>query len=238
LADSTHPLRRRTSLWLACVAVVLASSWAAAPSALADGDPASDVLATQTLFLPQDGAIPVAQQDGLATLVAEAQRTGYPVRVALIATQSDLGSVTALWRQPASYARFLGQELSQVFRGTLLVVMPDGFGVYRLGPGGAAAPESAAALSALPGMRGTLSRGSLGGAAITAVQHLAAAAGHRLTVPSTVGPRPAGGSASGVDVGAWLTFGIGAALMAAAWTASLRVRPPRRRDGVASPHGS
>ncbi len=43
---------------------------------------------------------------------------------------------------------------------------------------------------------------------------------------------------SGVDVVAWLALAAGAILIAAAWTVSLRLRPPRRHDGVASSHGS
>jgi hypothetical protein len=50
--------------------------------------------------------------------------------VALIASPSDLGSVTALWRRPQSYADCLGQELSLVYGGPVLVVMPDGYGLY------------------------------------------------------------------------------------------------------------
>jgi hypothetical protein len=48
------------------------------------------------------------------------------------ASRSDLGSVTELWRQPQSYARFLDQELSLslVYHGPLLVAMPGGFGYY------------------------------------------------------------------------------------------------------------
>jgi hypothetical protein len=213
--------------------------------AWADGDPASDVLAAQTVFLAQDGAIPTAQQSQLLQLARSATRAGYPVRVAVIASRADLGSVTALWRQPARYARFLGQELSQLFRGTLLVVMPNGFGVYRLGaPTGSGGSESSAALRGLKigtrpprGTRPPHTPGALGVAAIAAVQRLAAAAGHPLAAPRGGAPRSAA-ARSGVDVVAWLALAAGAILIAAAWTVSLRLRPPRRHDGVASSHGS
>jgi hypothetical protein len=203
---------RRVVVWLAALLVCLGM---AAGRARADGDPASDVLAAQTVFLPQDGALPSAQQSQL-------------VRVALIATRSDLGSVTALWHQPAAYARFLGQELSQVFHGTLVVAMPNGFGVARVGAG----PAVALGRVPAPG-----SGAALGSAAITAVQRLAAAAGHRLSAPSgAISPGATARSATGVV--AWLVFAVGAILIVAAWAVSLRVRPPRRRDGVASSHGS
>jgi hypothetical protein len=220
-------------VWVAAVLICLG---AMAGQARADGDPASDVLATQTVFLPQDGALPAAQQSQLIALVGDATRAGFPVRVALIATRSDLGSVTALWHQPAAYARFLGEELTQVFRGTLLVVMPNGFGVARVRAqsAGSGGPGSSAALDGLPAPG---AGGSLGAAAVSAVQRLAAGAGHRLVPPGGV---PAGVAIahSSTDIGAWLAFAVGAILIAVAWAISLRLRPPRRRDGVASPHGS
>jgi len=103
-----------------------------AASARADGDPASDVLVSQTLFLPQDAGVPANQQAQLDALLHAAQQSGYQIRVALIASPTDLGSVTELWRQPQNYARFLAQELSLLYRGPLLVVMPNGYGLYRL----------------------------------------------------------------------------------------------------------
>ena len=35
-----------------------------------------------------------------------------------------------LWRQPQTYARFLGQELARFYPRRLLVVMPNGYGLY------------------------------------------------------------------------------------------------------------
>jgi hypothetical protein len=240
-------------VWLAALLVSLC---AMAGQARADGDPASDVLAAQTVFLPQDGAIPPVQQAQLTQLVSSAGRAGFPLRVALIATRSDLGSVTALWRQPSAYARFLGQELSQVFHGTLLVVMPNGFGVARVGAGpadraaggagggavggadgGALAGSAAPGGSALTGSAAAGGGAALGGAAIRAVQRLAAAAGHPLVTPHG-GPSGHASVPSATGVGAWLALALGAILIGVAWTISLRQRPPRRRDGVASPHGS
>ncbi|MBV8430338.1 MAG: hypothetical protein JO244_04200, partial [Solirubrobacterales bacterium] len=122
-------LRRSVTLGALLLALAVGWSWAA-PAALADGDPASDVLATQTLFLPQDAQVPLAEQAQLARLLQEAARSGYQIRLALIASPSDLGSITELWRQPATYASFLGQELSLTYRGLLVVIMPNGFGLY------------------------------------------------------------------------------------------------------------
>jgi len=123
-----------TFLWLALIAFPTA--------ARADGDPASDVLATQPLFLPHDAGIPTAQQVQLGELLQAAARNGYQIRVAVIASRSDLGSVTELWRQPQAYARFLDHELSLVYHGPLLVAMPGGFGYYD--PGSPHQPPPAA----------------------------------------------------------------------------------------------
>jgi hypothetical protein len=198
---------------------VLAAVFVVPALARADGDPASDVLVGQSLYVPSDGGVLATQAARLSALLAEAERAGVPVRVALIATQADLGSVTELWRQPQNYARFLGQELSQVYRGTLVVVMPAGIGVAGAGhTSGAAAPADVAG----PGQ-------PLVNRAIGAVQAIAAAQGHRLSPPSVVAARRSGSGLGSVDLGSWLALGAGAALIAAAWTASLRARPLTRQ---------
>jgi hypothetical protein len=202
------------------VTVALAASLVPG-SARADGDPASDVLVTQTLFLPWDAGVSAGQQAQLAALSREAEHDGYQLRVALIASSADLGSVTELWRQPQSYADFLGDELSLVYKGTLLVVMPDGFGLYRTN--GSLGPEQAALVS----LRSAVAGASLGTAALLAVQHVAAAAGHPLGIPRDIGaPTTASGSPDAI---AWIVFVSGGALIALAWAGSLRAQPLRVR---------
>ncbi len=196
--------------------VALTAGWVPG-SASADGDPASDVLVTQTLFLPWDAGVSGDQQAQLTALLRESEHDGYPLRVALIASSADLGSVTELWRQPQSYADFLGDELSLVYRGTLLVVMPDGFGLY--GVNGSLSPEQVALASMGPAIAGA----SLGTAALLAVQHVAAAAGHPLSIPR--GARRPTAAPGSPDAIAWIVFVIGAALIALAWTGSLRAQP-------------
>ena len=141
--------------------------------------------------------------------------------MALIASSADLGSVTELWRQPQSYADFLGDELSLVYKGTLLVIMPDGFGVYR--PNGSLGPEQRALASIGPAVAGA----SLVTAALLAVQRLSVAAGHPLSIPRDVrAPVAASGAPDAI---AWIVFVIGAALIALAWAGSLRAQPLRVR---------
>ena len=206
---------------LALVLALAVSAWLARV-ARADGDPASDVLATQTLFLPQDAGLSAAQQAQLERLLQETARANFPLRVAVIASASDLGSVTELWRQPATYARFLGEELSLTYRGTLLVIMPNGFGVFDRG---LAVAVARAALRSIPPAAAVP---ALGSTAVEAVRRLAAAAGHPVALPAAT----ARASRRPSDRVAWLAFLAGAALIAAAWTASLRARPLGQGRGL------
>ena len=226
MADSTRtkphalPLAPRWPL-IAGLGLVLLFVVAWPAGARADGDPASDVLAAQTVFLPQDGGLSREQEAQLAAVVAAARRAGYPLRVAIVASPTDLGSITELWRQPENYARFLGQELSLVYRGTLLVVMPNGFGFY--GPGAAAQAQRSGLSGQSPGPPGP----RLGEASITAVQRLASAAGHPVSVSAVSVPTAAGAS----DLEAVIALAAGALVIVLAWTASLRARPLGRAEG-------
>jgi hypothetical protein len=120
--------------------------------------------------------------------------------------------VTALWRQPQTYARFLGQELGLVYDGALLVVMPNGYGGYHL----TRAERSVIASLPPPADR-------LAGATLTAVQRLASASGHRFSVPRASAPA----TETSADLMAWIVFAVGALVIATAWAASLRARPPQ-----------
>ena len=115
----------RTVLVLVAAALIAA---AAAPFARADGDPGSDVLVYQDLFAGSDAGLSVQEQLELGQLLKATARANAPVRVAIIASPFDLGAITGLWRNPRTYARFLGLELSLVYKQRLLVVMPNGFG--------------------------------------------------------------------------------------------------------------
>jgi hypothetical protein len=208
---------------LAVAIAGLSGAWAPA-AALADGDPASDVLVTQPLFLPSDAGVSTQVEAQLTALLSSAQSHGAPIRVAVIASATDLGSVTELWSQPQNYASFLGEELSLVYRGELLVVMPGGYGVATVGHTVRAEP---AALSGVSPPRGGA---ELGTAALSAVQRLASAAGLHLAVPEATVRTPP----SSVDVGAWGAFASGTALILLAWAASARAKPlsrPGRRAG-------
>ena len=170
------------------VAVILAVG-AIPPIARADGDPGSDVLVFQDLFAGGDAGLSVQQQVQFDAMLKSTQRAGVPVRVAIIASPSDLGAVTGLWRNPRAYARFLGLELSLAYKQRLLVVMPNGFGFNW--PGHSTAPAYRL-LAKIPIELGT---SGLVTAAETAVGKLAAAAGIKIALPTHVSgtPAPAGG---------------------------------------------
>src|SRR5437763_1411970 len=101
----------------------------AATVARADGDPASDVLPTADVFLPLGAQSQYAPQ--LKAAVATANGGGFRIKVAVIATTTDLGAVPVLFNKPGPYAKFLGAELLSVYKERLLIVMPSGFGLYR-----------------------------------------------------------------------------------------------------------
>jgi hypothetical protein len=115
----------RRALVLAAAAALLA-----VPAARANGDPASDVLLVQKVFFPVDAPLPDSDREALQQTVDEANKRGYPIRVALIPFTSDLGTAVSLWRHPQDYAKFLGSELAFVYAKRLLIVQPSGFGVY------------------------------------------------------------------------------------------------------------
>jgi hypothetical protein len=113
----------RRALLAAAVMAVLA-----VPVARANGDPASDVLITQQVFLPAEAPIPASAAEELQKTVAAANQRGFTIRVALIVFTGDLGTAVSLWKHPQSYARFLGSELAFVYTKRLLIAMPSGFG--------------------------------------------------------------------------------------------------------------
>src|SRR4029079_18394215 len=72
---------------------------------------------------------PPAARRELNGLVKSANQQGYKIRVAVIQSPRDLGSIPTLFGQPSVYARFLSSELSSIWRDRVLVVMPSGYGL-------------------------------------------------------------------------------------------------------------
>jgi hypothetical protein len=199
-------------LALALAAVLLVVALTPSP-ARADGDPASDVLLGENVFYPYTPPVPRGVQKRLDGETAAAERVGFPIKVALIASPVDLGVIPDLFGKPQKYADFLDQEISFQTRQPLLVVMAAGYGVQGVGR----AVRGAAI--ALPKPAGATST-DLAQAAITAVAKLGAAARHPLKGASEPSTGAAGGSRTGLVV----ALGAAAALIAAALL-FLRRRP-------------
>ncbi len=162
------------------LAVVVASLAALIPSgaALADGDPASDVLPIANTFTPYP---PPAGAQTLAAAVQKVFASGHRVKVAVIAIPQDLGSIPSLFGKANAYARFLGTEIGAFYSGPLLIVMPSGFGIYDEHHSTSA---EAAVLAKLK-VDGS-SAAALVGSATSAVEALAAAGA--LNSPDTLPP--------------------------------------------------
>lgn len=157
------------------LALALAALLLSAAAARADGDPASDWLYTQKVFIPIDKPPAQKQQNELQATVAGAWKQGFKIKVAVIGSAYDLGAVPSLWRKPRTYARFLGAELTFLYRQRLLIVMPNGFGFYWKGHQPAAAYATLAKVRIPPGPNG------LASAATSAVVRLAQADGVTIT---------------------------------------------------------
>jgi hypothetical protein len=143
--------------------------------ACADGDPASDYLYTQKVFVPFDVKASKAKQQELAATVEGVNKSGFKIRVAIIGSAYDLGAVPSLWKKPQTYARFLGAELAFVYKGRLLIVMPNGFGFHKPGHNGAHEQQLLQDVSVPSGPDGLV------GAATDAVRTLASDAGVQVT---------------------------------------------------------
>lgn len=215
----------------ATVAVIVALlAGAFAPAALADGDPASDVLTSYPYFLDWDANASPTEQADLGALLQRAARDGYPVRVAVIAHPDDLGSIAQLWGKPVVYAKFLGIELSYTYTGRVLVVMPDGIGLYSSGQLSQAEYAAAPHLPA-PGNGGA----ALVAGAVAAVRTLASADGH--PIAGAIAVHVPSAPSSGSSALPWIVFAGGALLIVIAWTWSLRVRPLAVREDSATVAG-
>jgi hypothetical protein len=117
-----------TVLRRAALGLLLALSFA--PAALADGDPASDVLQPPNVRVYMTNSATDAKlEKGLQSTAQQISDAGLPIKVAVIGNKTDLGAVPQLWAKPQTYAKFLGAELRFVYKDTLLVVMPQGLGV-------------------------------------------------------------------------------------------------------------
>ena len=161
--------------------VVLALALLVPGSAGANGDPASDVLLTEQVFLPFEAPISASAKSDLQKTVAAANSKGYTIRVAIIAFTGDLGTAVSLWKRPQPYSKFLWSELSFQYANRLLVAMPNGFGFYN-------GPRSIdKELTVLKTVNAGQIPSDLTESAAAAVRALAAANGVKVPAPSSGG---------------------------------------------------
>lgn len=144
-------------------------------AARANGDPASDYLLVQSIFLPFNAKVDPDVTARLSDIVREADKAGFRIKVAVIGTRYDLGTAFSLYNKAQNYAEFLGLELSFQYRDRLLVVMPNGFG-YSID--GRADARGVQTVKRLPGPGKDATKQVE--AATEAVRKLAAASGHVL----------------------------------------------------------
>ncbi|MDX6645347.1 MAG: hypothetical protein QOK40_1074 [Miltoncostaeaceae bacterium] len=204
--------RPRPIAALAALAAVLVLLGAAG-RASADGDPASDYLTYQKVFLPFDPKVSSGLQLELLKLTNEAADQSYPIRVAIIGSKIDLGAIPQLFGKPQVYARFLYQEISFAYQGQLLIVMPQG-----LGSVGPVSPDIVK--RALAGITVDPNAGpdGLARAAIEAVNRIAVEAGH---------PLGGGGGSMGTILAAvGAAVAIGGAIGFALWRRTRRPSAP------------
>jgi hypothetical protein len=179
-----QPLLRGFARFSILFLTAVAALCSLAQTALADVDPASDVLLLQDVYRPYGPPYAPAMckelSDGLDTLTQETKKAGYPLKVAIIASKTDLGGAPQVWKKPQAYADFLSRELAFFGRKKaakagelrpLLVVMPAGFGVTQAGPRAQAALKG---MSIPPDAKVN----QVARAATDAIPKLASAAGH------------------------------------------------------------
>ena len=206
---------------IAALSAVLALSLA--PCALADGDPASDVLPAQDAYYPYSPPASKPLVEALNALLAQVRKDGFPIKVAMIETAGDLGSYPTLLNAPQRYADLLSSELPTNPHGgikeqfALLVVMPGGFGGQRLGD------RVDEALNPITIDTEAASDG-LVRAALEAVARLATVNGHETEIPPEAAVPGSGGGTS-----VWTYVGPGAGLLLVLLVAVF-VAPRRRRS--------
>jgi hypothetical protein len=150
----------------------------AAGIARADIDPPSDFLLLQDVYVPYQPPVCNEEKAALQAATRKAKAAGYQLKVALIASPTDLGGAPEFFGHPVPYAKFLGRELAafgphgQVkTRVHLITVMPQGWGLYQVDP-------RANAVVAQIKIPSGADSSALARAAIQAVPKVATAAGH------------------------------------------------------------
>jgi hypothetical protein len=238
----TARVRWTVAVGLVAAGCILAGAATRTAPALADTDPASDVLLYQRVYFPFRAA-PRAVEHRLSVLVRTANDRGYRIRLAVVQSRRDLGAVSTLYGRPEAYARLLSSELDGGWRDRVLVVMPSGYGLAHAvrvvragGVNMVRAPATTAPDATVLRQLAAPAGGSpeaLVNAAARAVRALAAANDVKLVTSPTLRPGSPGGGSSGrshaVAAAVAAAVGLTAGLLWYLW----RTRP-RRPDADAN----
>ena len=207
------------------LAIALALIALAAPtSARANGDPASDVLLLQDVYLPYAPGVPKALGNTITELLKTTRKAGFKLKVAIIAKPADLGAVPQYFGKPTEYAPFLHSEIAFNTQKPLLVVMPSGYGV---------AGMPAGAEKGIEGLKPPESDDGddLGRATVTAIVRTSKAAGHPVPMPDLPDAGGGGGGTSPLIV-----FGVPVLLLAlGGLLATLRSRQQQQEQAEQQP---
>lgn len=204
------------------IALVLLTAvfwWGTAANADAGhGDPASERLLFENVYFPDHPEVCSELRTGLTRLTNDAERAQYPVKVALIASESDLGEIPQLLGRPQEYAEVLqGQTGGKI--GLVLIAMPGGFGLAPREPEADVLDQISIPDDADPNR--------LARAAVEAIPRLADAAGQSVEKPDI-------GSACSTDGGSSpLIYLVPAALLLLAGAAVALGRRRSSRPGQA-----
>jgi cytochrome oxidase Cu insertion factor (SCO1/SenC/PrrC family) len=216
------------------LAVAVVVGWGGV--ARADTDPASDYLVANQVFLNSQSTGMSSAQRQLVGAVTAANRAGFAIRVAVVSSSYDLGSVPELWDKPRAYARFLGVELSRADRPQrLLVVMPNGFGFNWPGHPTAGTYRLLAAVPV-----DSRAGAALAAAADVAVRRMARASGVALppSQPAVSGGSARAGSAAALTIFGAVAGGIAALVAFAIVLTRVRRRLALRRERPKAPRSS
>ncbi len=100
----------------------------------ADGDPASDTLLITNAHYPyKPNLVSRPLKNALDKMLVAAKKQKFDLRVAIIASKTDLGSVPQLFTEPQQYADLLTREITFNNKPRVLVVLPSGIGGNNLG---------------------------------------------------------------------------------------------------------
>jgi len=169
----------RIRLALLCL-VAGALALGAAPAAFADADPPSDILILQDVYFPYQPKVSPAPARELKQAQAALKRKGLNLKIAIVASQVDLGAVPQLFNQSEKYAKFLGSEIAFNSKKPLLIAMPSGLATSNL-------PPKAAATAAAVKIGSDQDSDALTKAATEGIVKIAAAVGKPIPEPKSSG---------------------------------------------------